>query len=203
MQTALATPQTAAKKLSGRYWTTKFEGSTALSSLDSKFRRKVDAFVGALRNAGANVRVAATTRSCERAYLMHWSWRIVKQGFDPEKVPPMRGVDIQWWHTDADNSYSRQASVGAALAMVQGFGKSNLGVAPALESRHIAGCAIDMKIDWRGDLTILDAKGKTVAISDVPRTGLNRALQDVGATYGVIKYNRRGRDDPHWSDTGA
>lgn len=35
------------------------------------------------------------------------------------------------------------------------------------------------------------------------RTGLNQNLHRVGASYGVIKYNRSGRDDPHWSDNGA
>jgi len=29
------------------------------------------------------------------------------------------------------------------------------------------------------------------------------SLRRVGASYGVIKYNRSGRDDPHWSDNGA
>lgn len=40
-------------------------------------------------------------------------------------------------------------------------------------------------------------------IATLPRSGLNPALHKVGATYGVIKYNRCGRDDPHLSDTGA
>jgi hypothetical protein len=197
-------PQTArANKLSGRYWTTQFEGSASLATLRPTFRKKVEAFVAALREAGATVRVAGTTRTPERAYLMHWSWRIVKQGFDPQKVPTMSGVDIQWTHTAADGSYSRSASISAAMMMVRDFAINGLGIAPALQSRHIDGCAVDMKIEWRGELAITDAKGKTVKIATLPRTGLNPALHAVGATYGVIKYNRRGRDDPHWSDTGA
>jgi hypothetical protein len=174
-----------------------------LAALRPAFRKKVEEFVAALRKAGATVSVAATARAPERAYLMHWSWRIVKQGYDPDKVPVMRGVDIQWAHKGADGSYSRQASTTAAAAMVQGFGISSLGVRPALQSRHIDGCAIDMRVAWRGELAILDGKGNTVKISTLPRSGLNPSLHAVGASYGVIKYNRRGRDEPHWSDTGA
>jgi hypothetical protein len=32
---------------------------------------------------------------------------------------------------------------------------------------------------------------------------MNLQLHRVGATYGVIKFNRAGRDEPHWSDNGA
>jgi hypothetical protein len=134
---------------------------------------------------------------------MHWSWRIVKQGFDPAKVTAMRGVDIVWAHTSPDGTYSRPASIAAAAAMVQSFAIGHLGVAPALESRHTYGCAVDMRVQWYGELSIADANGKIVKIRSLPRSGMNPELHAVGATYGVIKYNKRGRDDPHWSDTGA
>lgn len=203
MNTAQSSPKVPARQFSGRHWTQHFEGSTSLSSLRPPFRSKVDAFVSALRKAGATVNVSAAYRTLERAYLMHWSWRIVKQGFDAAKVPAMEGVDIVWAHTGPDGAYSRQASVTAAAAMVQAFAIAHLGVAPALESRHTRGCAIDIRIQWHGELSIADAKGNIVKIKSLPRSGLNPELHAVGASYGVIKYNKRGRDDPHWSDTGA
>jgi hypothetical protein len=134
---------------------------------------------------------------------MHWSWRILKQGFEPAEVPSMRGVDIVWAHTGPDGKYSRPASTTAAAAMVHAFKIAQLGVAPALESRHTCGCAIDMRVQWQGELAIVDAMGATIKIPSMPRSGMNPQLHAVGASYGVIKYNKRGRDDPHWSDTGA
>lgn len=147
MKTEHATSAISEKKLSDRPWTSRFEGSTALSSLGPSFRSKVEAFVSALRKAGATVRVTAAARTAERAYLMHWSWRIVKQGYDPSKIPPMRGVDIEWAHNGPDGSYSAPASLAAAAAMVQGFAINGLGVAPAFESRRMYGGAIDMRIE--------------------------------------------------------
>jgi hypothetical protein len=87
--------------------------------------------------------------------------------------------------------------------MVNGFDMQNLGAAPALNSRHTRGCVIDMAIRWNRNLSILDARGDAVEIATIPRTGVNLQLHRVGESYGVIKYNRGGRDDPHWSDNGA
>lgn len=87
--------------------------------------------------------------------------------------------------------------------MVNAFGMQHLGVAPALKSRHTLGCAIDMNVRWNGAFSIVDARGNTVEINTTPRTGVNWQLRRVGESYGVRKYNRAGRDDPHWSDNGA
>ena len=58
-------------------------------------------------------------------------------------------------------------------------------------------------ISWTGMLSIADADGNIIEIRTSPRSGLNVQLRRVGESYGVIKYNRAGRDDPHWSDNGA
>jgi hypothetical protein len=134
---------------------------------------------------------------------MHWSWLIVKRNLDPALVPAMDGVAINWMHEDVEGNYSRQLSLAAARAMVEGFGIQRLGVAPALQSRHTLGRGIDMNIRWSGELTVPDADGNIVHIMTSPRSGLNVQLRRVGESYGVIKYNRAGRDDPHWSDNGA
>lgn len=167
------------------------------------FRSSVEDFISALRAAGATVTIAATVRDPERAYLMHWSWRVIKKNSDLQTIPPMKGVDICWAHEGPDGKYSRERSIEAAREMVRGFNIENLGAEPALTSRHTMGRAIDMTIRWDRKLSIIDARGESVEIASSPRTGLNHQLRRVGDSYGVIKYNRSGRDDPHWSDNGA
>jgi len=188
---------------SGAEWVLRFPGSSSLRDLRTPFRDKVEAFVDALRAAGATVSISATYRPPKRAYLMHWSWLIVKRDLDPATIPVMDGVGINWMHDGPDKKYSRAASVAAARLMVNGMNMQTLGVAPALQSRHTLGYGIDMNIRWAGTLVIPDAGDNIVRIETFPRTGMNKQLHQVGATYGVIKYNRAGRDEPHWSDNGA
>src|ERR1051325_10670200 len=97
---------------SGAQWCQRFPGSNKTSDLIPDFRDRVDAFLSVLKNADAAVRVSATFRPPERAYLMHWAWGIAN-GFpqdmcrpqdrpgvpiDPASVPPMAGVAIDWTH---------------------------------------------------------------------------------------------------------
>jgi hypothetical protein len=70
---------------------------------------------------------------------------------------------------------------------------------PALQSRHGQGLAIDMDIEWNGDLAIKSASGGNIAIQTAPRTGMNPALWTLGAAYGVHKL---AADAPHWSSDG-
>jgi hypothetical protein len=133
---------------------------------------------------------------------MHWSWLIVKRDLDPANVPAMDGVDINWMHEGPDGTYSRAASVAAAREMVNASICNPL-ASPALRSRHTAGCGIDMAIRWTGTLTIVDSDDNIVKIESFPHSGMNKQLHLVGASYGVIKYNRAGWDEPHWSDNGA
>lgn len=189
--------------LSGNRWVSQYLGANRLQELRQPFRSHAEAFVGTLRAAGARVTINATYRPPERAYLMHWCWKIAKNRVKPEDVPAMNGVSISWKHYDKDDKYSHDQSVEAARAMVRAFQMERLGVAPSLNSRHTLGFGIDMTISWNGELTLPDAYGHMVKITSLPRTGMNRELHRVGASYGVVKYNRSGRDDPHWSDTGA
>jgi hypothetical protein len=191
------------KELSGAQWVNRFRGSNSLRDLKRSFQDKADAFIDALQAAGARVSISATYRPPERAYLMHWSWLIVKRDLDPANVPAMEGVDINWMHEGTEGKYSRVASVAAAREMVNRFNMQSLGVAPALQSRHTAGCGIDMNIRWTGTLTIADGDGNIIKIESFPHSGMNKQLHRVGESYGVIKFNRAGRDEPHWSDNGA
>ena len=180
-----------------------------MDDLDPAFKPLVTAFLDALTAASATVQIAATLRPPQRAYLMHYSWCIVKQALDPASIPAYQPqptgpdpVDIQWLHTDADGNPDLPASRAAAQQMVQAYGMTALNIAPALASRHITGQAIDMHIAWTGSLTIQDANGNTVVISSTPRDGTNPDLIKVGATYGVIHLIVVEKDPPHWSTDG-
>lgn len=191
-----------AREPSGAKWVSRFPGSRDIADCNSPFKENLTLFVAAMEEAGAKVRVSATFRPTERAYMMHWAWMIWKGEADPQKIPSKDGVLIKWDHLGDDGKYSKAKSVEAATAMVNGFDIDDLHVAPALESEHTKRLAVDMTISWPGDLTIKDVKGNSTIIKSSPKTGMNKDLAAVGATYGVIKYNRRGTDKPHWSSTG-
>ncbi|MEO5689034.1 MAG: hypothetical protein ABIR54_16875 [Burkholderiaceae bacterium] len=187
---------------SGSAWIARFPTSALVSDCALPFRARLTGFLAALRAAGASVNVAATLRPAQRAYLMHWCWSIVKAKADPRTIPLLDGVAIAWAHVDDQGDFDADASMGAALAMVNAYGMQNLSVAPALASKHISGTAVDMAIGWAGDLTIANQDGTPVTITSLPRTGMNRDLKTVGATYGVIKFVGGATDIPHWSDDG-
>lgn len=200
--TTPATVSVPTRELSGAQWVSRFPTSASLDDLVSPFRAAATNFVAALGAAGATVVIAATRRPPERAYLMHWSWAIVNLNQDPRTVPAKAGVNIKWDHESGDGSYNAQQSIAAAQAMVNGYSIQNLNVAPALNSKHIQGQAIDMSISWTGVLKINNASGTVVEINTTPRTGMNTDLATVGATYGVIKFVGGDADKPHWSDNG-
>ncbi|WP_205586995.1 hypothetical protein [Rhizobium sp. CCGE531] len=182
-----------AKTPSGANWVSQFPGSTSTSDLDATFRPGVDSFISAMRSARATVSIGTTLRPVERAYLMHYSWRIAKKDIAPVNVPALAGVDIEWVHD------TLEASRQAAQDMVDGY---QIVAKPAYPTKHSDGTAIDMTISWSGTLTIVDKSGTSVSITTTPRTGMNTDLAVVGATYGVIKATFSG-DPPHWSDDGT
>lgn len=188
---------------SGRGWAARFPVSVTTRDLTEPFRGNVERFLDALRHAGASIIISSTFRTRERGYLMHWCWRIVNQNVDPATVPPMDGVNISWVHEAGTPQEARRLALAAAREMTVEFSIQRLGVAPALRSRHMLGFGIDMNVQWGGALSLADVDGNVIIIDTLPRSGLNMNLHRVGATYGVIKYNRSGRDDPHWSDNGA
>lgn len=181
-------------ELSGKAWVSRFPTDKTTAGLELAFRRNVQRFITAMEAAGIKVKVNATRRPRERAYLMHWAWRIVKEGYDVRFVPKMDGVDIQWDHGDPAMSKT------AAREMVKAYG---LAYRPSLTSRHIAdpgkALAIDMSIDWTGVVTMHDADGNDVLLSAALGTENNPVLHRVGASYGVHKLVK---DPPHWSSDG-
>lgn len=177
-------------ELSGPQWVARFPTSREITDLTQPFSGQVAAFVGALTQAGAKVRINASYRPKERAYLMHWSWKIARQNFNPSIVPPMPGLAITWIHPTLAKSRT------AARQMVEAYGMAFIA---ALNSRHTERRAIDMTISWNGTLSIVDKNGAVRQIDTQPRNGGNTRLVKVGAAYGVIKLVS---DPPHWSDDG-
>ena len=182
--------------LSGLDWfrknQAKYPNSSRVDDLESSFKSKARAFIGALEAARAKVKISATLRNPQRAAVMHWAFKVANGKVKPKDVPAIPGVDIKWDHGDD------KASVAAAKEMAgpSGF---NIVYQPSLTSRHIEGKAIDMTITWTKTLTIKNKKGEDVTIDSSPRNGRNKDLHKVGASYGVYKLVS---DDPHWSSDG-
>ncbi|SHN24564.1 hypothetical protein SAMN05192549_106119 [Duganella sacchari] len=184
------------KELSGAQWAQRFKGSKDTKDLAPTFRKAVDAFIEAMTAAGINVRISATYRPAPRSYLMHWCWQIRYKYVAPEDVPAAAGVDINWVHPIPT------ASIEAAKQMVRAFDMGDLNTAPALYSLHNEGRAIGMSISWKDTVTVKDADGKLVEVKTTPRSGMNRQLKVIGASYGVKKFIGGAKDKPHWSATG-
>jgi hypothetical protein len=182
--------------LSGASWVAQFPTSVDVADLASPFRENVAAFLSALQSAGANVIISATYRPSERAFLMHYAFRIAREGLDPRQVPARSGIDIDWVHKKANGQADLIASKNAAEDMVVAYGIVHK---PALNSNHIRRQAIDMTISWTGTLAITNKQGKVVQITSTPRSGQNHELHAVGKSYNVIKLVK---DPPHWSVDG-
>jgi hypothetical protein len=186
----------APRELSGAQWVTRFPDGGATSALANDFRPGCEAFIAAMKAAGAGVAVSSTRRPAERAYLMHFAWRVHKETLNPQNVPAKAGVSIEWVHRDTGGAVDLKASRKAATAMVNGYG---IAFQPALKSRHVEGRAIDMTISWTGKLSIKNKSGGVTTISSTPRNGFNADLRRVGKTFGVTKHPT---DRPHWSTDG-
>ena len=186
----------AVQEPSGAIWVARFPDAGATSALASDFRPGCEAFIAAMRAAGSSVHISSTRRPTERAYLMHFAWRIHKRTLNPENVPAKTGVNIEWVHRKGDGSVDLAKSRAAATAMVNGY---DIAFQPSLTSRHVTGQAIDMTISWTGQLAIKRRDGTTITIPSGPRNGSNPQLRKVGKSYGVTKHPT---DPPHWSTDG-
>lgn len=181
-------------QLSGATWfrdnEARFPNSSRVADLAPAFATQTNQFLDALRQAGATVRVSSTLRNRNRAWVMHYAWRIAKGELAPSDVPANPEVSINWDHGDL------KASRRAAQEMVNLFG---IRYKPSLTSNHIEGTAIDMTISWDQPIHVRDASGRSHRI-DQPRSGnTNTDLHAVGATYGLRKL---ASDPPHWSANG-
>ncbi|MEJ1936130.1 peptidoglycan-binding protein, partial [Nostoc sp. NIES-2111] len=178
------------ERLSGKNWINSFLDRDSIDDLASPFRQKVRAFERALQDAGATISVASVLRPPERAYLMHYAFRISRNEISAQNVPPMPNVDINWVH------YNNAISIQAAKDMVYAY---NIAYRPVLTSRHTRGLAIDWEITWNGTLKVKNANGNIVNIGEPCTSYENSAIWQVGRSYGVIKL---ASDRPHWSSDG-
>ena len=177
-----------AKLLSGKMWVKLFPGLKTLEALTSPFKESATAFINAMLESSVNVKISATLRPPQRAYLMHFSFLIAKGRQDPRTVPPKADVNIEWFHGNLPDS------VRAAKEMVAAYGIATSTTAPALQSNHIAGNAVDM--------TITDFEGKQIKRADGTKVTVNsfNDLIRVGESYKV--FHKLPDDRPHWSITG-
>lgn len=189
-----------AKIKSGIYWVTwadaHAKNSTSLDDLVEPFRANAKAFKKALEDAGAHVKPGTTTRSAKRAYLFHWCWKIGLGKAKASDATALAGVDIEWDHGDAEKSKK------GAKEMIDNFGLAippNSTNAPALNSNHTPGTAIDMEITWTGTMTIKKKDGTAESVVYMNNVNKNTKLHAVGASYGVKKLTT---DAPHWSLDG-
>lgn len=177
-------------RLSGAHWVARFPTSTSIDDLVNPFRDRVRSFLNTLASAGARYTVSATRRPPERAYLMHYAWRIAREGLDPGSVPSMTGVDIVWTHNTLDDS------VAAARAMVTGYG---IVYRPSFPSNHSGGYAIDVSIsNLPSSLTI---NGTSVDISGPSNGASNTKLHAVAWRH--FRVRKLVRDPPHWYNNSS
>ncbi|MFF8727108.1 hypothetical protein ACF073_11525 [Streptomyces sp. NPDC015171] len=196
--------------LSGKAWGSRFPTSSRLEDLADGFRGKVTSFIRAMRQGGITVTPVATLRPPQRAYMMHYAWLVAKKKMSADKVPPFKPangqarIDICWQHTDAKGAFDSAASVSAAQSLVTALGiDPRLRVAPALNTLHTQGLAIDMTTTWSTrSVVVTDHGGHRVTISTTPHSGLNPKLISVGRGYGVIHFSPAADDANHWSSTG-
>ena len=182
--TGAAAPAEPPRQRSGAQWVNQFPTSRSIDSLTPAFRAGVQGFTQAIRDAGGRVSIAATYRPPERAYLMHYAWKVANGSINPSAVPAHPNVNIQWDHGN------ERESRAAARAMVNAYGMAH---SAALQSNHTNRTAIDMNVTGMIGKTMNDARGNAVRISS------QADLHAVGATYGVHKL---ASDPPHWSANG-
>jgi hypothetical protein len=190
----------ATKTKSGSYWVTwadaNANASKLVDDLADPFKANVKAFIKALTDAGAPPDVGETKRSDKRAYLFHWCWLIGLGKKKASEASAMDGVDIEWDHGDEAKSKA------GAKEMIDGFGLAvppSSTNAPALNSNHIAGNAIDMVIAWKGTIKIKKKDGTEESVDFMDDVNKNTKLHAVGESYGVYKLTT---DAPHWSADG-
>lgn len=209
-----------AERLSGKHWEAlaakKWPESAKVEDLSDEFRPKAQAFIAILKDNKIEVEVSSTKRPAERAYLYHYCLEVAADRSRPADVPKLATVDIEWDHGDAEKSKL------AAKEMADAFGLVGIAAYP---SNHSGGNAIDMKMDFKGnvkdgknaivykvsptdkesvsrDLKVDDeavvgtsARGKT--ISDIE----DRELSKAGKDFGAIRKIKN--DIVHWSLNGG
>lgn len=198
---------------SGQDWWEDFHPPMDIAWLEPAFQQNVSRFVLALADQSIIPNVISVYRPPERAYLMHYCFKIAT-GLAPEKIDERPDtVAISWKHYRADGTYDPVASIAAAKELAVRFGiydpdpvngRKNPSP-PAYPSNHSTGIAVDIKFTWTGEKTVPRGDGPgtlTIRPQDLTK-GVNDParidLSLLGKTYGVIRTNHKSN---HWSTTG-
>ncbi len=191
-------PSETVKFPSGASWIDRYPASQRLQDLDSNFGSDVREFVAVLEKASATVEVLATRMPPERAYLMHWAWRITQEGLDPRHVPYMDGVDIRWWHGNLGTSRE------AAWSMVHGYGIEELDEPPPLISPYTEGQVVAMRVRWRGALRLYPDSPQEQIITSNPQDGTNLDVMTLAEIHGLEHLlTVPDSDEVHWAMPGS
>jgi hypothetical protein len=191
-------PAEAVKLPSGASWVDRFPVSEDVNDLDSGFLSDLREFRSVLEEAGAELEILTTRVPPERAYLMHWAWRIAKEGFDPRQVPYMDGVDVRWWHGDMKTSQD------AAWSMVLGYEIDDLDDPPPHVSAYTEGQVIAMRIRWTGALTLYRDEPQEQIIDKGPNDGTNPAIIALAELHGLEHLlTVPDSDEVHWAMAGS
>jgi hypothetical protein len=185
--------------LSGSAWCAEYPTGTTIAEItDATFRANVQAFHDAMVAAATaanslSISISASYRPAERAHLMHYAYKVYKGTTTPaaaNTASAAAGININWDHGNLATSKAK------AGEMVTTY---DIAYAPALNSRHTEGKAIDWTITWTGSLMIAK-KDETTKLDCTGSGSTSANLHKVGASYGVQKLVS---DPPHWSTDGA
>jgi uncharacterized protein YgiM (DUF1202 family) len=170
-----------------------WSNTTAFSALDPSWGPRAEAFVNALRAAGASVRITAGLRHPNRAFLMHYAWGVAHGQYTPAQANAAcrgRGIDIEWDHGNA------AASRAAAQALVSAFGLVHQA---SITSNHVRGLAIDMEIS--GLPASISMNGQTYSTRrGASGSAAAASVAQMGRDNGVIWFGAG--DYVHWSQNG-
>jgi len=197
-ETAPEKPSEAVKFPSGASWVDRYPPSKRLQDLDSNFGSDVREFIAVLEKGGATVEILATQIPPERAYLIHWAWRITQEGFDPRHVPYMDSVDVRWWHGDLGTSRE------AAWSMVHGYRIEELDEPPPLVSPYTEGQVVAMRIRWRDALRLYPDSPQEQIITSNPQDGTNLDVMTLAEIHGLEHLlTVPDSDEVHWAMPGS
>jgi hypothetical protein len=159
------------RKPAGAWWCEQYPTDRTTAGLEPAFRAKVQRCINDLERGvvtpmgkRCKVTITSTRRPYLRALLMRRCWEIVREKKDPDKIPVHADLPIRWTREGAAEMFEIYGLVAR----------------PSLNSKHIAGLAIDCRIEgW---------------------PGTRAALEEFGRVRGVIALGEK--DPVHWSDDG-
>lgn len=227
----------AGTKLSGKEWKSAFNTLVNIEDLLDPFKTSVKEFINAMKNAKPpmNVTIISVYRKPQRSYLLNHAYALWKKMEKPETIKAYidytqeiaslpndndkyKEVKICWIHTNSKGDIDYKTSYNKGREQIESMGvvtkddpktgKKELKTRPAFPSKHNRRTAIDMKISWSSESTIIKFKnGTDFIIRSNPKTSMNTDLWKIANSYNIKHYGERpggtpSNDVDHWSDDG-